>query len=135
MTATALAECRTRDSCGLASARGPTLLDPDLQATRAGRPGVKPEVRDLIRKMAGGTPFAGSPTDSWRILKLHRTYQKQKPMEDSRRELQVAQKLQAEERAQEESLVKAAGARGDPARGLGLVPPAKQEQRSPPAQP
>jgi hypothetical protein len=43
-------------------------------------------------------------------------------MDDFRRELQLAQKAHAEERAQEESLVKAAGVRGDPARALGLAP-------------
>jgi tetratricopeptide (TPR) repeat protein len=75
------------------------------------------------------------PTHAEPHYLLGRTYQKQNRMDDFRRELQLAQKVQAQERAQEESLVKAAGAHGDPARGLGLVPPPKQEQRSPPAQP
>jgi len=65
---------------------------------------------------------------------LGRTYQKLKRMDDSRRELELAQKVQAEERTQVESLIKGTGARGDPARGLGLAPPPKQEESSP-AQP
>ena len=37
-------------------------------------------------------------------------------------ELALAQQVQSEKRAEQESLVGASGARGDPARGLGLIP-------------
>jgi tetratricopeptide (TPR) repeat protein len=62
---------------------------------------------------------------------LGRTYQKLKRMDDFRRELELAQKVQSEKRVEQESLVGASGARGDPARGLGLVPPPPQEKRQP----
>ncbi len=54
---------------------------------------------------------------------LGRTYEKLKRPEDSRRELELAEKLQTQKRTEEETLTRAVGARGDPARGLGLVPP------------
>jgi hypothetical protein len=54
---------------------------------------------------------------------LGRTYEKLKRPEDSRRELELAQKLQTQKRAEEETLTRAVGTRGDPPRGLGLVPP------------
>jgi tetratricopeptide (TPR) repeat protein len=85
-----------------------------------------PEFQEAIRL---------GPTHAEPHYLLGRTYQKQKRMDDFRRELQLAQKVHAEERAQEESLVKATGARGDPARGLGLVPAPKHEGESSPAQP
>ena len=48
-------------------------------------------------------------------------------MTEFQKEMQMAQRLQAEKRAEHESLLNAAGERGDPARGLGLVPlPEKQ---------
>jgi Flp pilus assembly protein TadD len=53
---------------------------------------------------------------------LGRTYAKLKRTDDSRRELELAQKVQTEKRAQEESLVRASGVRGDPTRTLGILP-------------
>jgi tetratricopeptide (TPR) repeat protein len=73
-----------------------------------------PEFQEAIRL---------GPTHAEPHYLLARTYQKQKRVDDFHRELQQAQRVQAEEHAQEESLVKAIGARGDPARGMGLVPP------------
>ena len=67
------------------------------------------------------------PTQAEAHYLLGRTYQKLKRMTESQKEVQMAQRLQAEKRAEHESLLKAAGERGDPARGLGLVPlPEKQ---------
>jgi len=60
-----------------------------------------------------------------------RIYEKLKRPDDSRRELELAQKLQTQKRAEEESLTRAVGARGDPARGLGLVPPPAQKPPPP----
>jgi tetratricopeptide (TPR) repeat protein len=65
---------------------------------------------------------------------LGRTYQKLKRTDDFRRELQLAHQVQAEKRAEEENLAGASGVRGDPARSLGFVPPAKEE-KPPPTQP
>jgi len=62
---------------------------------------------------------------------LGRTYEKLKRPEDSRRELELGQKLQTQKRAEEETLTRAVGARGDPARGLGLVPPPSQDTPHP----
>jgi len=63
---------------------------------------------------------------------LARAYQKLNRIADFQRELQVAQKMQAERRAGVENLLRASGTRGDPGRSLGLVPPPKEEQPSPP---
>ena len=62
---------------------------------------------------------------------LGRTYEKLKRPEDSRREMELAQKLQTQKRAEEETLTRAVGARGDPARGMGLVPPPTQDTPHP----
>ncbi len=62
---------------------------------------------------------------------LGQTYQKLKRMDDFRRELALAQKVQSEKRAEEESLVGASGAHGDPGQGLGLVPPPPGKAPSP----
>lgn len=64
---------------------------------------------------------------------LGQTYQKLKRMDDFRRELALAQKAQSEKRAEQESLVGASGTRGDPARGLGLVP--SNQRKDPPPGP
>jgi Flp pilus assembly protein TadD len=71
------------------------------------------------------------PTHAEPHYLLARTYQKLKRLDDFRRELEVAQKVQATKREEAESLVGASGVRGDPARGLGLVPPSA-EKPSPP---
>jgi tetratricopeptide (TPR) repeat protein len=63
---------------------------------------------------------------------LARTYQKLNRSADFQRELQAAQKMQAEQRAGVENLLRASGTRGDPGRSLGLVPPPKEEQPPPP---
>jgi len=75
------------------------------------------------------------PTHAEPHYVLGRIYQRLKRLDDSSRELQLAQKLQAEERAHEESLTEAAGTRGDPARGLGLLPPPRQGKKPSPARP
>ncbi len=62
---------------------------------------------------------------------LGRTYEKLKRPEDSRRELELAEKLQTQKRAEEETLTRAVGAQGDPARGLGLVAPPTQDTPHP----
>ena len=85
-----------------------------------------PEFQEAIRL---------GPTHAEPHYLLGRTYQKLGRLEDYRREMQLAQKVQAEEHAQQESLVQATGARGDPARGLGLVPPPKHEGVSSATQP
>ncbi len=54
---------------------------------------------------------------------LGQTYRKLKRLDDSRRELELAQKVQSEKRAEQDGLVRASGTHGDPGRGLGLVPP------------
>src|SRR5208283_5979798 len=58
------------------------------------------------------------PTHSEPHYMLARTYQKLKRMDDFRRELELSQKVQSEKRAEQDSLVGASGARGDPGRGL-----------------
>jgi tetratricopeptide (TPR) repeat protein len=63
---------------------------------------------------------------------LAQTYRKVNRVADFQRELQVAQKMQAERRAGVENLLRASGTRGDPGRSLGLVPPPKEQQPSPP---
>jgi len=45
--------------------------------------------------------------------------------------MEMAEKLRSQKRAEQESLTRAVGARGDPARGLGLVPPPTQEASHP----
>jgi hypothetical protein len=50
---------------------------------------------------------------------LARVYQKLKRMEDFRRELRIFQSQKLE---QQESLIRATGARGDPTRKLDLMP-------------
>jgi len=62
---------------------------------------------------------------------LGRIYENLKRPDDSRRELELAQKLQTQKRAEQETLTRAVGARGDPTRGLGLVPPPTQETPHP----
>lgn len=71
------------------------------------------------------------PTHAEPHYLLGRTYQKLKWMDDSRRELELALKVQSEKRVEQESLVGASGVRGDPARGLGLVPLPLQEKPQP----
>jgi tetratricopeptide (TPR) repeat protein len=71
------------------------------------------------------------PTHAEPHYLLGRTYQKLKRMDDSRRELELAQKVQAERRAEQDSLVGASGAHGDPARGLGLIPPPLEKTPAP----
>jgi len=72
------------------------------------------------------------PTHAEPHYLLARTYQKLKRMDDSRRELELAEKVRAETRAEQDSLVGASGARGDPARGLGLIPPPQEKPSAPP---
>jgi Flp pilus assembly protein TadD len=62
---------------------------------------------------------------------LAQTYKKLERMDDFRRELALAQQVQSEKRAEQESLVGASGGRGDPARGLGIVPPPQDKTSSP----
>ena len=71
------------------------------------------------------------PTHAEPHYLLARTYQKLHRLDDFRRELEVAQKVQATKREEAESLVRASGARGDPARGLGLVPPSVERPSAP----
>lgn len=62
---------------------------------------------------------------------LARTYQKLKRMDDFRRELELAQKVQSEKRVEQESLVKASGSHGNPGLGLGLVAPPQGREALP----
>jgi len=71
------------------------------------------------------------PTHAEPHYLLAQTYQKLKRMDDFRRELGLAQQVQSEKRAEQESLVGASGARGDPGRGLGLVPAPQGKEPSP----
>jgi len=82
-----------------------------------------PEFQEAIRL---------DPSHSEPHYLLARTYQKVNRVADFQRELQLAQKMQAERRAGVENLVRASGTRGDPGRSLGLVPPPKEQQPSPP---
>lgn len=72
------------------------------------------------------------PTHAEPHYLLGRTYAKLNRMDDSRRELDRAQKVQAEKGVEEETLVNASGNHGDPARGLGLIAePLSQEKPQP----
>jgi tetratricopeptide (TPR) repeat protein len=73
-----------------------------------------------------------NPTHAEPHYLLARTYQKLKRMDDFRRELELAQKVQAETRVEQDSLMGASGARGDPSRGLGLIPPPQEKAPAPP---
>lgn len=81
-----------------------------------------PEFQEAIRL---------DPTHSEPHYLLARSYQKVNRVDDFQRELQVAQKMQADQRAGVENLMRASGARGDPGRSLGLVPPPKEEKSLP----
>jgi len=72
------------------------------------------------------------PTHAEPHYLLARTYQKLKRTDDFHRELDLAQQVHAEKRFEDESLFGASGNRGDPARGLGLVPPSQGKQPSAP---
>jgi tetratricopeptide (TPR) repeat protein len=61
------------------------------------------------------------PDDSEPHYLLGRTYQKLKQMDAYKRELQIAQKLQSRKLAKIENLMNASGARGNPARELGVA--------------
>ncbi len=71
------------------------------------------------------------PTQAGPHYLLGRTYQKLKRMAEFKTQMEIAQKLQAEKRTEAESLLKAAGIRGDPTRSLGVLPPSGKAAEGP----